>query len=125
MKGRVLLALRPSVPCTSHRFPYPDTLPECPGIDIMPEAEEIKKRAATLPHIAVPAGATRPRWPIDAKGGMRVLAISMMVSKGTAAQATPVELHIATNHGVGVLCVTPCPDTEQSGGCRGGVSFFC
>src|SRR5207244_2686300 len=103
MKGRVLLALRPSVRGYSHGFPYADVLPECPGIDPMPEAEKIKKRATTLPDIAVPAGATRTRRLVHPQGGVCVLAIAMMLSEGTAPQATLIQRDVATDDRIRVL----------------------
>jgi len=50
-------------------------MPERFGTDIMPITEKIKEVATTLPHIAIPARATRPFGLIDSQRRMTILAI--------------------------------------------------
>src|SRR5437870_309898 len=100
---------------TSEHFPCQDAMPECFGTHLMPIAEKIKKVAAAFPHIAVPAGATRPFRLIDSQGRVTILTIGVMLPKRTTPHPTPIKLDVAANHRERVLRGTPGMD----GGSRG------
>src|SRR5258708_40000120 len=85
-------------------------MPYRPGALLMPGAEKIKEIATTLPHVAVPAGATRSFGLIDSERRVTILAIGVMFSKGTTAQPTLIKPDILTNQIKGVLGSTPSMD---------------
>src|SRR5258708_37619970 len=77
----------------SEHLPCQHAMPERFRVQMVVQAEEVKDIAATPPHVAVPARATRRARPIDPKRRGTIAPIGMVFPKGATAHAATVKPH--------------------------------